>query len=207
MFKKQRFADKVKQLIFIKNSVIQVVIFLCDCSSQSKMQQKVLTASNPIAFPGAKGFEKFTTVGRGGKVFVVSNLNDKGPGSFREAAENKVTRVIIYAVSGTIHLETKLSIKGNVIIARQTSPGDGIRIAGQPVGLGGNNMVVEYLCFRMGNKYQRGSKVDGNGGNDALNITRRINIIIDHCSLSWSSDEAFAVYDCNSKTLPVFPDT
>ena len=66
------------------------------------------TENDPIAFPGAEGYGKYATGGRGGKIFIVSNLNDKGPGSFREAAEAKEKKMIVFAVSGTIHLETKL---------------------------------------------------------------------------------------------------
>ena len=83
--------------------------------SQTAMQQT--GDERPLAFPGAEGFGKYTTGGRGGKVFIVSNLNDKGPGSFREAATAKEKRIIIFTVSGPIHLETKLSVKGDVTIA------------------------------------------------------------------------------------------
>jgi len=154
-----------------------------------------------IAFPGAEGFGKYTTGGRGGKVFIVTNLNDKGPGSFRDAAENKEKRMIVFAVSGTIHLETKLNIRGNVTIAGQTAPGEGICLADNSVLLGGDNIIVRYLRFRMGDKYQRGGMVDGNGGDDAFGGVRKKNIIIDHCSLSWSTDEVLSVYAGDSTTL------
>ena len=154
-----------------------------------------------IAFPGAEGFGKYTTGGRGGKVFIVSNLHDKGPGSFRQAAEAKEKRIIVFAVSGTIHLETKLIIKGDVTIAGQTAPGDGICLADNSVSLGGDNIIVRYLRFRLGDKYQRGGMVDGNGGDDAFGGVRRKNIIIDHCSMSWSTDEVFSVYAGDSTTL------
>ena len=154
-----------------------------------------------IAFPGAEGFGKFATGGRGGKVFVVTNLNDKGDGSFRKAAEAKGKRIIVFAVSGTIHLESKLSIKGDVTIAGQTAPGDGICLADQPVSLGGDNVIIRYLRFRMGDKYQKGGMVDGSGSDDAFSATRRKNIIIDHCSMSWSTDEVFSVYAGDSTTL------
>jgi len=159
-------------------------------------------AERPIAFPSAEGFGRFSTGGRGGAAMIVTNLNDKGPGSFREAAEASGRRIIVFAVSGTIHLETKLTIRGNVTIAGQTAPGDGICIADQPVGLGGDNIIVRYLRFRMGDKYQRqAGMVDGSGGDDAFSGARRSNIIIDHCSMSWSTDECFSVYAGDSTTL------
>jgi pectate lyase len=154
-----------------------------------------------LAFPGAEGFGKFTTGGRGGKVFIVSNLNDKGAGSFRQAAEAKEKRIIVFAVSGTIHLETKLLIKGDVTIAGQSAPGDGICLADNSVSLGGDNIIIRYLRFRMGDKYQKGGMVDGNGGDDAFGGVRRKNIIIDHCSMSWSTDEVFSIYAGDSTTV------
>jgi pectate lyase len=173
---------------------------LPDLSCAQKIQS-VGDNREAIAFPAAEGFGKYATGGRGGKVFIVSNLNDKGPGSFRSAAEAKEKRIIVFAVSGTIHLETKLSIKGDVTIAGQTAPGDGICIADQSVGLGGDNIIVRYMRFRMGDKYQKGGMIDGNGGDDAFGGTRKKNIIIDHCSMSWSTDEVFSVYAGDSTTL------
>ncbi|HEV8286034.1 MAG TPA: pectate lyase [Chitinophagaceae bacterium] len=160
-----------------------------------------LAGEKPIAFPGAEGFGKYTTGGRGGKIFIVSNLNDDGPGSFRDAVEAKEKRIIVFAASGTIHLNSKLSIKGDVTIAGQTTPGDGICLADNSVSLGGDNIIVRYLRFRMGDKYQKGGMVDGNGGDDAFGGTHRKNIIIDHCSMSWSTDEVFSVYAGDSTTL------
>ncbi|MEQ1676480.1 MAG: pectate lyase, partial [Chitinophagaceae bacterium] len=188
----------MKKIILILNSCCTLLFVAC------AQQHKISTpaADNiPVAFPGAEGFGKYATGGRGGKVFIVSNLNDKGPGSFREAAETKTKRIIVFAVSGTIHLETKLSIKGDVTIAGQTAPGDGICIADHSVGLGGDNIIVRYLRFRMGDKYQNGGMVDGSGSDDAFGGIRRKNIIIDHCSLSWSTDEVFSVYAGDSTTL------
>ncbi|MCP9752002.1 pectate lyase [Ferruginibacter sp. HRS2-29] len=154
-----------------------------------------------MAFPGAEGFGKYTTGGRGGRVVIVSNLNDKGPGSLREAVTAKDTRTIIFSISGTIHLEKKLVIAGNCTIAGQSAPGDGICIADKAVSLGGNNIIVRYLRFRMGDRYANEGMVDGAGGDDALGGTHRSNIIIDHCSISWSTDEAFSVYAGDSTTL------
>ncbi|ANE53298.1 pectate lyase [Flavisolibacter tropicus] len=155
----------------------------------------------PIAFPGAEGYGKYTTGGRGGAVYVVTTLNDNGSGSLRDAVSKKEPRVIVFAVSGTIHLASPLSIKGNKTIAGQTAPGDGICIADHPVDLSGDNIIVRYLRFRMGDRYQNGGKVDGSGHDDAFSGTRRKNIIIDHCSMSWSTDELFSVYAGDSTTL------
>lgn len=132
---------------------------------------------------------------------IVSNLNDAGPGSFREAAEGKGKRIVVFAVSGTVHLQTPLAIKGDATIAGQTAPGDGICLADQPVSLGGNNIIVRYLRFRMGDRYQNKGMVDGGGGDDAFGGIGRKNIVVDHCSMSWSTDEACTVYGGDSTTL------
>jgi pectate lyase len=128
-------------------------------------------------------------------------LIDKGPGSFRAAVEAKGPRVVVFNLSGTIHLESKLSIQSDITIAGQTAPGGGICIADYPVLLGGNNIIIRYLRFRMGDKNQNAGMVDGGGGDDAFGGTRKNNIIIDHCSLSWSTDEVLSVYAGDSTTL------
>ena len=166
--------------------------------------QKQLTSSEtekPVAFPGAEGFGKYTTGGRGGKVFVVTNLNDNGSGSFREAAEKKIPRIIVFAVSGIIHLNQPLRIAGNVTVAGQTAPGDGICFADEPVLIAGDNMIVRFIRVRLGDKNENKGKVDGSGDDDAFGGTHRKNIIIDHCSMSWSNDEVFSVYGGDSTTL------
>ena len=176
------------------------ILSLVACAQQNNIDKNI-TASQPSAFPGAEGFGKYSSGGREGKIFIVSNLNDKGTGSFREAAEAKEKRIIVFTVSGTIHLDTKLNIRGDVTIAGQTAPGDGICLADNSVTLNGDNIIVRYLRFRMGDKYQKGGMVDGNGGDDAFGGFRRKNIIIDHCSMSWSTDEVFSVYAGDSTTL------
>jgi pectate lyase len=179
--------------------LLALCVGLTSCKSQQTSGSKIV--ERPIAFPGAEGFGKYTTGGREGKVFIVTNLNDNGAGSFRQAVENKIPAIIVFAVSGTINLESKLSIGSNKTIAGQTAPGDGICIADHPVSLSGNNIIIRYVRFRMGDKYQKGGMVDGNGSDDAFGGTRRENIIIDHCSLSWSTDEVFSVYAGDSTTL------
>ena len=176
------------------------ILFSCN-ASQSQVSIINLADAKPIAFPGAEGFGKYTTGGRGGKVMIVSNLNDNGPGSLREAVSDKSPRIILFSVSGTIHLETKLNIQGNCTIAGQSAPGDGICIADRNVALAGNNIIVRYMRFRMGDKYANIGMVPGSGSDDAFGGTYRSNIIIDHCSMSWSEDEVFSVYAGDSTTL------
>jgi pectate lyase len=173
------------------------LVILSSCSAQKQLGK----SEEAIAFPGAEGFGKHTTGGRGGKVYIVSNLKDDGEGSFRKAATAKEPRIIVFAVSGTIHLLSPLSIRTNATIAGQTAPGGGICIADQPVSLGGNNIIIRFLRFRMGDRYQNKGMVHGAGHDDALNSYRRSNIIIDHCSISWSTDECFSVYNGDSTTL------
>jgi hypothetical protein len=182
-------------------SPILLLFISCTAQKKSTGSNSILDDNLPLAFPTAEGFGKYTTGGRGGKVFIVSNLNDNGIGSFREAAESKEKRIIVFAVDGTIHLQTKLTIKANATIVGQTAPGDGICIADNSVGLGGDNIIVRYIRFRLGDKYQRGGMADGNGGDDAFGGTKRKNIIIDHCSFSWSTDEAVSIYAGDSTTL------
>lgn len=188
----------LRKILLVVNGFVLLGMVAC---AQQKYPASATGNETPLSFPGAEGFGKNTTGGRGGKVFIVDNLNDRGPGSFREAAEAKLKRIIVFAVSGTIHLETKLGIRGDATIAGQTAPGDGICLADNSVSLAGDNIIVRYLRFRMGDKYQKGGMVDGNGGDDAFGGVKRKNIIIDHCSMSWSTDEVCSVYAGDSTTL------
>ena len=188
---------KTKQVTIVLSYLLMFTVTACAQQKQSTVNSN----TTDIAFPGAEGFGKYTTGGRAGKVYIVSNLNDNGAGSLREAVEAKDKRIIVFAVSGTIHLEKKLFIKADVTIAGQTAPGDGICLADNSVSLGGDNIIIRYIRFRMGDKYQKGGMVDGNGGDDAFGESKRKNIIIDHCSMSWSTDEVFSVYNGDSTTL------
>lgn len=181
-------------LLLVSNSML----FL---SCGQKIAASNRQADESIAFPSAEGFGKYTTGGRGGKVFVVNNLNDSGEGSLRQAVEAKMPRMVVFAVAGTIHLNAPLVIKSDITIAGQTAPGDGICVADYPVGLGGNNIIVRYMRFRMGDKNQNKGQVDGAGSDDAFGGTRKKNIIIDHCSISWSTDEVCSVYAGDSTSL------
>lgn len=190
----------MKRKLFILNCIWLLPIISCTQLQQITNQANI--EKTILAFPGAEGFGKYATGGRGGKVCIVSNLNDSGEGSFREAAEAKGKRIIVFAVSGTIHLASKLVIKGDVTVAGQSAPGDGICLADNSVSLGGDNTIIRYLRFRMGDRYQsQRGMIDGSGGDDAFSIGRRKHIIIDHCSLSWSTDEVFSVYGGDSTTV------
>lgn len=146
------------------------------------------------AFPTAKGFGKSATGGRGGYVVRVTNLNDRGSGSLREALKMTGTRTIVFTVGGTINCSTYLDIpykSGNVTIAGQTAPGDGIMIKGGELRVSASNVIIRYLKIRPGNGTS-GSNEDGINIS-AYNGTHLENIVIDHCSISWARDENLAL--------------
>ncbi len=155
-----------------------------------------------LAFPGAEGFGRFTTGGRGGKVYHVTTLEDNGKtslkGSLRWANAQSGPRTIVFDVSGTIMLKSALRISKNTTLAGQTAPGDGICIANYPVTLD-ENVIVRYVRFRLGNEALKENPSAHEG--DGLGAMDRKNIIVDHCSVSWSIDECLSVYGSKDITV------
>ena len=146
------------------------------------------------AFPGAEGFGAMTRGGRGGKVIIVTNLNDSGPGSLRDACETEGARIVVFTVSGTITLEKPLKISNPYItIAGQTAPGDGICIKKYPLLINASEVIIRYIRVRLG---------DETGADaDAISSRYNKNIIIDHVSASWSVDETVSIYHCENVTI------
>ncbi|MFI1772026.1 T9SS type A sorting domain-containing protein [Thalassobellus citreus] len=146
-----------------------------------------------LAFPGAEGYGRFARGGRGGKVVAVTNLDDSGPGSLREAITNDIgPRTIVFNVSGIIRLYSRLvSSQPYVTIAGQTAPGKGITIRAAPLGITGDDNVVQNIRVRLGG----GQTFDGMG------LTGGDYSIIDHCSISWTIDESFSSRGGHNITL------
>lgn len=130
----------------------------------------------PLAFPEALGFGANVTGGRGGTVYHVTNLNDSGEGSFRDAV-SAPNRIVVFDVGGIINIKTAISMKSNITVAGQTAPGEGIAIHGGKVSTGKqSNIIIRYLRIRPGEK-------TASNNDDALNLYDSKNIIVDHCSI------------------------
>jgi hypothetical protein len=142
-------------------------------------------AASMPAFPGAEGFGAESKGGRGGTVLFVTNLNDSGPGSLRAAVETDGPRTVIFRVSGTIALKSTLAItKSYITIAGQTAPGDGICLKDRALAIAADHVIVRYIRCRAGDNTKAES--------DALSVSSGRNIIVDHCSASWSVDETLS---------------
>jgi len=161
-----------------KNPLLAIIILFCPAIS---------FAQNQLAFPTAEGYGKYTVGGRGGKVYEVTNLNDAGAGSLRAAVEAKGPRTVVFRVSGMIDADLKIS-NDFITIAGQTAPGDGIAIKGT-LGIRANNVIIRYIRVR----------AEGHG--DAVSGRYNKNLIFDHVSASWSSDEVFTIYHGENVTI------
>ncbi|MBP5770776.1 MAG: autotransporter-associated beta strand repeat-containing protein [Bacteroidaceae bacterium] len=154
----------------------------------------VQTQAQQLAFPNAQGWGRFATGGRTGTVYHVTNLNDSGSGSLREAV-SQPNRIVVFDVAGVIKLNSRLVFAKNLTLAGQTAPGEGVVVYGDAVSFSGaDNAIVRYMRFRMGK--------GGASGKDALGIANGAKMIFDHCSVSWGLDENFSINWDNKGTAP-----
>lgn len=145
------------------------------------------------AFPGAEGFGAFANGGRGGDVYCVSNLNSGGSGSFAEALATvpDTGRTIVFGVSGYIPINKARITKSKVTIAGQTAPGDGIGFRGGPLIIAANDVIIRHARFRYGRQP---------AGGDCLNLERGVtNVMLDHLSLQFSTDENISSFEKNPR--------
>ena len=169
----------------MKKLILTVLTAVCALS---------VTAQEEVpAFPGAEGHGRYITGGRGGEVYHVTNLNDKGTGSLRDAV-SKANRIVVFDVGGIIALASDLVIKDNITIAGQTAPYPGITIRYRTVRPGANN-IIRFIRIR------RGEEKDVNDGADATWQRGKKGMLLDHCSFSWSIDEIASFYDNQNFTM------
>ena len=150
------------------------------------------------AFPGAEGAGAMARGGRGGQALFVTNLNDSGAGSFRAAVEARGPRIVLFRVAGHIELERPVRISNPYItIAGQTAPGDGVCLKNYSLEIGSTSeVIIRHLRCRPGDK------TSGPGEMDAITIWDSKNVILDHCSATWSTDECLSVTrDCDNVTI------
>ncbi len=161
------------------------------------------------AFPGAEGGGMYATGAREAiangdemEVYHVTSLKDSGAGTFRDAV-SKGNRIVVFDVSGIIDLETNITIgggnKNNVTILGQTAPGDGICFRGNNIKVSGENIIMRYLRFRVGDKLANGSNTRTQDGLEVVDDTT--NVIIDHCSVTWGTDENLTAYAVKDVTI------
>jgi len=176
-------------------TTVSLIVVLITTGFQTPSVSSAGTFGLPV-FPGAEGFGTDTPAGRGGQIIKVTNLNDSGPGSFREALNTEGRRVIIFEVGGIIWLSRTLSVREPfVTIAGQTAPWPGITLAGSALIFFTHDVLVQHIYARGGDEpggsvsnERDGIKAIGKGGNEVYNI------VIDHCSFSWVVDKAITVY-------------
>ncbi len=180
-----------KRIKICISAFLAVVMAIAPTSVYQQQMQKVSAAGNLLAFPGAVGAGRYATGGRGGEVYHVTNLNDSGTGSFRDAV-SKSGRIVVFDVSGTIELSSNILVQSNITIAGQTAPGGaGITLKNYKMGMSGDNVICRFVSSRPG-PYKATSS-----GNDAWGGAKGSNSIIDHCSMSWTTDEQWGLYSNN----------
>lgn len=154
-------------------------------------------ADDLVAFPGAAGWGRFAKGARAtssATVYHVTNLNDSGTGSLRDAV-SQPNRIVVFDVAGVIRIYSRLIFSSNLYVAGQTAPGEGITVYGDGTSFSGaDNIIVRYMRFRMGTV--------GTNDKDAAGIANGQNMIFDHCSFSWGQDENFSINWDNKGTAP-----
>ena len=147
-----------------------------------------------LAFPEAQGWGRYATGGRTGKVYHVTNLNDTGTGSLRDAV-SQPNRIVVFDVSGVIRINSRITFAKNLYVAGQTAPGEGITVYGDGVSFSGaDNLICRYMRFRMG--------AVGTKDKDCAGIANGKDMIFDHCSFAWGQDENFSINWDNKGTAP-----
>lgn len=153
------------------------------------------------AFPGAEGFGKYATGGRGGKVYYVTRNDDCADNNLVEGtlrwalrSGDDSPRTVLFKTCGNIYLTSKLSMAHpNVTIDGSTAPGGGVCISGYKFSVSKPNVIIRYMRFRAGDVPDE--------SNPAVDIENTSNVIIDHCSITWSMEECLTMYDCDSTTV------
>jgi hypothetical protein len=147
------------------------------------------------AFPGAEGFGKHATGGRYGSVYHVTNLNNSGPGSLRDAVSSP-NRIVVFDVAGVIRITERIVVSANIYLAGQTAPGEGITVYGNGWSFSNsNNTICRYMKIRMG--------IVGSSGVDANGLASGHDIIFDHCSVSWGRDENFSINSTTAQNITI----
>ena len=173
----------MKQLKRFSMMLLACMLMVCTAS-----------ADDLVAFPGAQGFGRLATGGRQGTVYHVTNLNNSGTGSFRDAI-SQPNRIIVFDVAGVINISSRLVFSSNLTVAGQTAPGEGITIYGDGMSCSGaTNVIMRYIRFRMG--------VNGTKDADCAGLANGGNMIFDHCSFAWGQDENFSINWDNKGTAP-----
>jgi hypothetical protein len=185
MKKEQRLSDQAweKALPIIEQEAIKGKPYIPWAARPTDLPQADIPA-----FPGAEGGGKYTFGGRGGKVITVTSLEDRGPGTLREACETGGARIIVFNVAGIIRIKSPIIVRAPYItIAGQTAPGDGVCVAGESFWVNTHDVIIRHVRFRRGETWV-GRRDDALGGNPVGNV------IIDHVSASWGLDENFSMY-------------
>jgi len=163
----------------------------------------VVTQAQTLAFPGAQGFGRFAAGGRGGTVYHVTNTNDAGLGSFRDAV-SVANRTVVFDVGGVIRISNVVSVAKNVTIAGQTAPGGGITFYGSRLSFSGSdNAIARFIRVRMGNHADGLGAPPTGDGNDSITISSGQNMIFDHISVAWGQDETFSISGSNPTNITI----